>query len=140
MSSDNQWHVERNRQIIAKHPEIKQYFGSPAPEFQYEFAVRTKSNKGIFPRQIFEEAGLSIDILGKKRIEMSAFKWREIYKKRGSLEDTRKVNSGRPLERELSLEDKIARLEAKNKLLESENELLKKAELIERGLIFKIKD
>ncbi|MNI20140.1 hypothetical protein D3C73_736100 [compost metagenome] len=81
-----------------------------------------------------------MEILGIKRIEMCAFKWRKIYNQRSSLSDTRKVNSGRPLERELSLEEKIARLEAKNKLLEAENELLKKAELIERGLIFKIKD
>lgn len=28
MSSDRQWHVERNRQILAEHPEIKQYFGN----------------------------------------------------------------------------------------------------------------
>lgn len=106
--------------------------------FKNEFIV--KSNKGILPRQIFEEAGLSVDILGIKPIEECAFKWRKIYKQRSSLADTRKVNSGRPLERELSLEEKIARLEAKNKLLEAENELLKKAELIERGLILKIKD
>jgi sphingolipid 4-desaturase/C4-monooxygenase len=28
MSSDRQWHVERNREIIEKYPEIKQYFGN----------------------------------------------------------------------------------------------------------------
>ena len=28
MSSDRQWHVTRNRQILADHPEIKQYFGN----------------------------------------------------------------------------------------------------------------
>ena len=35
-------------------------------------------------------------------------------------------NSGRPLERELTLEEKYARLEAQTNLLKAENELLKK--------------
>lgn len=107
-------------------------------KFKNEFII--KSNKGILPRKIFEEAGFDIDILGIKRIETSANRWKVKYNKDGNLEDSRKGNSGRPLEKELSLEDKIARLEAKNKLLEAENELLKKVELIERGLIFKIRD
>ena len=42
------------------------------------------------------------------------------------MEDTRKHSSGRPLERELSIEQKYARLEAKIRLMEAKNELLKK--------------
>lgn len=107
-------------------------------DFKNEFIV--KSNKGIFPRQIFEEAGLGIDILGLNRIKQAAGRWRKSYKTRGVVEDTRKLKSGRILNRELSIEEKLVRLEAKNKLLEAENELLKKAELIERGMIMKLKD
>lgn len=132
---------EKEIKILEKNINVKSVSNKAityTENFKNEFII--KSNKGVFPRQIFKEAGLSIDILGMKRIEMCAFKWRKIYKQRCSLADTRKGNSGRTLERELSLEEKIAKLEAKNKLLEAENELLKKAELIERGLIFKIKD
>jgi transposase len=46
----------------------------------------------------------------------------------------RKSNSGRPIGRELTLEEKNARLEAQIKLLKAENELLKKLDIMERGL------
>ena len=49
------------------------------------------------------------------------------------LRDTRKENSGRPLERELTLEEKNARLEAEINLLKAENELLKKIDLWKGG-------
>ena len=50
------------------------------------------------------------------------------------LKDTRKEKSGRPLDRKLSLEEKIERLEAKNKFLEVQLELQKKLDMIERGV------
>lgn len=71
-----------------------------------------------------------------KRIR-SAGKRRASYRKAGveGLQNTRKTNSGCPLERELTLEQKIDRLEAKNKLLRAENELLKKLYLLERQML-----
>ena len=45
------------------------------------------------------------------------------------------MKSGRRLNRELTVEEKTAKLEAKLKLLEAENELLKKVYLMERGLL-----
>jgi len=101
--------------------------------FRNEFI--TKYEKGILPRKIFEAAGFDTEIIGIKRIELSAYRWRKKYKKGELLNDSRKGNSGRTLNRELSSEEIITRLEAKNRLLEAENELLKKADLIERGLI-----
>jgi len=107
-------------------------------DFKNEFI--TKSQKMIFPRSIFEEAGFDVEILGIKRVEQCADRWKKKYKKGILLNDLRKGNSGRTLNRELSSDEIIARLQAKNKLLEAENELLKKAELIERGQIIKIMD
>lgn len=52
----------------------------------------------------------------------------------------RKSRSGRPLERELSIEKKYARLEIQNALLRAENELLKKIDLAERMLVKKKKN
>nr|WP_235973667.1 IS3 family transposase [Peribacillus faecalis] len=95
-------------------------------EFKRHFIV--ENEKGRLPREIFEEAGLNVELIGIKRIESSGKRWRSAYRKAGveGLQDTRKTHSGRSLERELTLEEKIARLEAKNKLLQAENELLKK--------------
>lgn len=121
--------LEKNNNVKAVSTKCITY----TDNFKNEFIA--KSEKGILPRKIFEEAGFDVEIIGLKRIEMSAFRWRTKYKKCELLNDSRKGNSGRTLNRELSSEEIIARLEAKNKLLEAENELLKKADLIERGLI-----
>lgn len=85
---------------------------------------------------------LIFDIVGKKRTKSSLERWRAAFQKNGvtGLEDSRKHQSGRPLERELSLEEKYAELEAQNALLRAENELLKKIDLAERMLVKKKKN
>lgn len=96
----------------------------------------TESEKGKFPREIFEEHGFDVNILGIKRIKASACRWRAAYRQNGicGLQDTRKDNSGRPREKELSIEEKYERLKAQNNLLKAENELLKKLDMLERGM------
>lgn len=106
-------------------------------EFKRIFVA--ENEKGKFPRNIFEECGFDVEILGIERIKSCANRWRKGYKTKGidGLKDTRKGNSGRPLERHLSDEEKIERLKLQNKLLKAENELLKKVDLMERRLIGK---
>lgn len=89
------------------------------------------------PRIIFEEAGFSIEMIGIKRYEQSAARWLKAYNKDGivGLIDTRASSSGRPRIKELSQEQIIMKQEAKIKLLESQVELLKKADKIERRLV-----
>ena len=95
-----------------------------------------ENEKGKFPREIFEEYGFDIDILGIKRIKSSASRWRASYRKNGvsGLTDTRKLKSGRPSDKELSIEEKYIRLKAQNNLLKAENELFKKIQHLERRL------
>lgn len=104
-------------------------------EFKHTFIE--ENEKGKLPRQIFEECGFDIDIIGIKRVKSSANRWRTSYKYGGAvrLEDTRKYNNGRPSTKNLSLEEKFTRLEAQNKLLKAENELLKKLDIIERRVL-----
>lgn len=64
---------------------------------------------------------------------LSAFRRNEV----SQLQDTRKFNSGRPSDKDLSIEEKFEKLQAKLKLLETENELLKKLDMIERGVKIK---
>lgn len=92
---------------------------------------------GKLPRQIFNENGLDEKILGTKRIEQCATRWKKAYEKNGliGLADSRKTSSGRPLKRELSQQEIIERQEAKIKLLEGQVELLKKLETTERRLL-----
>ena len=97
---------------------------------------------GKLPREIFAENGFDIDIIGLKRIEQSAARWKNLYEKDGiiGLDDSRKCASGRPRSRELSKEEIIERQEAKIKLLESQVELLKKLDTTERLLINRSKN
>ena len=77
-----------------------------------------------------------VDVLGTDRIKSASKTWQKAYSKDGisGLRDTRAGASGRPRERELSLEEKNARLEAQINLLKAKNELLKKIRLAERRL------
>ncbi len=96
----------------------------------------TENEKGKFPRDIFEECGFDIDVIGLKRIQSSGSRWRSAFRRNGveQLQDTRKFNTGRPTEKDLSLEEKYEKLQAKLRLLQAENELLKKLERLERGV------
>nr|WP_246629404.1 IS3 family transposase [Mesobacillus maritimus] len=87
-----------------------------------------EKEKGKFARGIFEECGLDTDILGIQRIRSASKRWQKAYNDSGieGLRDTRPGNSGRPREKDLTLEEKNARLEAQINLLKAENEPLKK--------------
>lgn len=92
---------------------------------------------GKLPRHIFEENGFDVEVIGMKRIEQSAYRWKKAYEKDGSigLTDSRKSHSGRPLIRELTSTEIIERQEARIKLLEGQVALLKKLEVTERRLL-----
>jgi putative transposase len=104
-------------------------------EFKNRFIDEYQTGK--LPRQIFEENGFHADIIGIKRIEQSAHRWKKAYEKNGmiGLTDSRKVSSGRPLKRELTAAEIIERQKARIKLLEGQVDLLKKLEATERRLL-----
>ena len=100
-----------------------------------QFAI-SEMEKGLLSTEIFEKAGFDITILGYDRVWSSLKRWKAAYKKSGvtGLQDTRKGASGRPLERELSLEEQLERKEARIKFLEVQLEFQKKLDMIERGV------
>ena len=107
-------------------------------EFKYKL-VKECENYKKFPQDIYKECGIDPEIVGITRIQDSAYRWRKQLNSIGEIRDTRKGTSGRHLEHELSDKEKLERAEAKIKLLEAENELLKKNELIEMGILTDIK-
>ncbi len=126
--------TEKEVQILSKNRYVKsvsQKGITYTDEFKLIFIEENEQGKP--PRIIFEECGFDIDIIGLQRIVSSGNRWRTSYKQNGvfGLRDTRKENSGRKSERELTLEEKYARLEAERNLLKAENELLKKIKLLE---------
>jgi len=73
------------------------------------------------------------------RIKAAEKRWRRTFKEEGVLEldNGRKHINKKTVNKDLTLEEQNRRLEARVKLLEAENELLKKIELLERGLKIK---
>ena len=107
-------------------------------EFKYKL-VKECENYKKFPQDIFKECGIDPEIVGERRYSNAANRWRKQFKETGEIKDTRKDSTGRPRIHELSDKEKLERAEAKIKLLEAENELLKKNELIEIGILTDIK-
>jgi transposase InsO family protein/transposase len=101
-------------------------------EFKRHFVLKSLERQPA--KQIFQEAGFPVAVLGEQRIKSFARKWRRRYREEGilSLEDTRKCGSGRPRKTERTPEQEIERLKAQISMLEQEKELLKKLDWSER--------
>ena len=94
-------------------------------EFKLQFIAEYETGKTS--RMIFKDAGFDVDVIGVKRIDSASRRWRMAYKDKGvlGLEDTRTLNSGRTLNRELTIEDIIAKKDAEIEYLKAELELIK---------------
>ncbi|WP_066371437.1 IS3 family transposase [Neobacillus fumarioli] len=117
--------------ILQKNPNVQRVSEKSityTDDFKNRFIDEYQAGKS--PRQIFEENGFDVDIIGIKRIEQSAHRWKKAYEKNGliGLTDSRKTASGRPLKRELTQSEVI-------EVLEGQVELLKKLETTERRLL-----
>lgn len=132
--------TEKEINLLTRNPYVKSVSSKGityTDEFKRHFIAENESGKT--PNQIFEECGFEREVLGKDRINAAGKRWRAAYRKKGisGLKDTRSENSGQHRDngrKELSIEQKYARLEAQNRLLNAENELLKKIDLAERRL------
>lgn len=89
---------------------------------------------GSLPRIIFEKYKLDSEIVGLKRIEQCASRWKKQYLAQGDLglQDSRSKNSGRPSNKPLSEEQELNKLKARIHFLEMENDFLKKLKALER--------
>ncbi|WP_434796432.1 IS3 family transposase [Terrisporobacter vanillatitrophus] len=101
-------------------------------EFKLLFIGEYERGKNI--RQIFEGAGFDIEILGIARVKQASYRWRKMFKSGGvtGLEDKRSLNSGRPINRELTMEENLAKKDAEIEYLKAELEFIKKLEWSER--------
>lgn len=128
----------REIKILQKNPNV-QRVSERAITYTESFKNRflDEHQSGKLPRQIFTENSFDVDLIGIKRVEQSAYRWKKAYKKNGliGLTDTRKSGSGRPLKRELTQTEVMERQEARIKLLEGQVDLLKKLEITERRLL-----
>jgi putative transposase len=126
-------HLSRNKYVLRISDKAITY----SDEFKQLFIDQYMT--GRTPRDIFEANGFDVRVIGMKRVEQCADRWKKAYEQAGiiGLADSRKEASGRPLKRELSQDEVIAKQEARIRLLESQVELLKKLDSKERLLVAK---
>jgi transposase len=105
-----------------------------APAFKLA-AIRAYE-EGQTPMEIFLKAGFDVDVIGHKKPKQCLNRWRNAHIAHGEtglLEERRgKGSTGRKSVGELSMEEKLKRAETRIKLLEVENEFLKKLEALEK--------
>ncbi|TXK65561.1 IS3 family transposase, partial [Paenibacillus sp. N3.4] len=135
-SEKDQMNLSMNQYVIRISDKAITY----ADEFKKLFIEQYMAGKP--PREIFEAYGFDVNVIGKQRVKQCAERWRKAYEENGiiGLADSRKESSGRPLKRELTQDEVIARQEARIKLLESQVDLLKKLDTKERLLVVKGKN
>ncbi|MGE6664341.1 IS3 family transposase [Paenibacillus xylanexedens] len=132
--------TEKEREQLSKNRYVRNVSDKAityADEFKQLFVDEYMTGKS--PRAIFEAHGFDVTVIGIKRVEQSADRWKKAYEHGGiiGLSDSRKEASGRPLRRELSPDEVIAKQKARIHLLESQIELLKKLDTKERLLVSK---
>ncbi|USK48204.1 IS3 family transposase [Bacillus sp. CMF12] len=102
---------------------------SYSPGFKLK-AVKDYKN-GKPPSQIFIEQGFDLEMIGKEQPKRCLQRWRETFERygeKGLLTERRgKGSTGRPSSKQLSIEEKLRKAEARIKFLEAENGFLKKA-------------
>ncbi|WP_373688831.1 HTH domain-containing protein, partial [Brevibacillus daliensis] len=131
--------------IFTEH-EIKQLEANPNVEhvsdktITYAAAFKVAAVKayqdGQTPIEIFRSAGFDVEMIGQKKPKNCLKRWRNTYETLGEvglLEERRgKGSIGRRPSAEMSTEEKLKRAEARIKLLEAENDFLKKLEALEK--------
>ncbi|MCY9695565.1 IS3 family transposase [Paenibacillus alginolyticus] len=132
-NEEDRENLSRNKYVIRVSDKAITY----SDEFKQLFIDQYMTGKT--PREIFEANGFDVNVIGMKRVEQCADRWKKAYQQGGiiGLVDSRKEASGRPLRRELSQDEVIAKQEARIRLLESQVELLKKLDTKERLLVAK---
>lgn len=85
---------------------------------------------GKTPLQIFIEAGINVNILGREQPQKCLQRWRKIHDTYGPealLRENRGIfSSGRPSKKVLTTEEKLAKLERENEILQQQVQFLKK--------------
>lgn len=102
-------------------------------EFKELFLIDYQN--GIFPSEIFRKYGFDPKVIGQRRRDGFVYRLKKQNERIEGFKDTRKGNSGRPSIKDLTPKEEIARLKQKNKILQQENDFLKRVRFINKKQI-----
>lgn len=106
-------------------------------EFKEHFMSEYYSGK--LPRVIMEESGFDLEVIGIKRAEQCAARFKRLEKRIEGYKDLRHTSGGAPLLRKLTNEEIIERQKAEIEYLKQERNFLLEMERLERQAIKKKK-
>ena len=129
--------LERNPNVLRVTEQSITYH----PDFKVKAVL--ENIKGEGPARIFMDHGFDLDIIGKGLPRKRLYQWKKIYNESGelglTLDNRGKTRVERSSLKELSIEEKLKKAEARIKFLEVENDFLKKLEELERQALAKKK-
>lgn len=131
--------TEKEIEALKNNPNVKSVTEKAityTKEFK-EYFIREYS-KGRLAREIYEESGFSVELLGE-RIKNSTYRWKRQSKRLEGLKDTRKGGSGRPRTKHLTKDELIKRQKAEIAYLKQERDFLLELKRLERMAIKKEK-
>jgi len=129
--------TDQEKEILLKNPNILKVEGQVTYNPEFKLKAIEEYNKGKFPIQIFIDAGIAVDVLGRPNAGRALKRWKKVFKKQGAmgLLLEQRGKQGKYCSEELSVEERFKRIETKIAYLEAENNFLKKLKASERGLI-----
>ena len=119
---------------LNRHPYVEratEWAISYTPEFKRIAYEKYCSGKRI--REIFEDAGFDVELLGTPRINSFRERLMASAESNPEFEDQRKSGNRKELSTEAQMAKRIRELEHRNAYLEQENEFLKKIHSAEKG-------
>ena len=129
---EDQARISQNKNVLRVSETTITY----SPAFKVE-AVRANVDEGKPPLLIFLDAGFDLGLIGHETPYRCLRRWRAVFRQRGEqglrIDQRGKNSTGRPAQRELTIEEKLRRAEARVRYLELENEFLKKLDALERA-------
>lgn len=132
LSPEARTKIAQNKNVL----KVGEFKITYSPDFKVQ-AVRANLLEGKLPQLIFLDAGFDLELIGQETPKHCLKKWRVVFKQRGEqgLRDDQRGrgNMGRPSQRDLTIEEKLRRAEARVRFLKQENELLKKLDRLERA-------
>lgn len=128
---------ELQRKQLENNPNVS-HVSDRSITYKPEFKVQAVKEylQGKLPMKIFIDHGFDIEMIGVDKPHACLKRWRYSFEAHGEdgfyTERRGKGSTGRPSSKELTLEEKLKKAEARNAFLEMEIDFLKKLKELER--------
>jgi transposase len=130
--------TDQEKEILLKNPCILK-IGARNLTYSNEFKLKAikEHQNGKMPMQIFIDARINVDIIGREKPKWCLKSWNKIVKNQGetALIEEQRGNIGRPRTAKLSTDEQLKKAKAQIAYLKAENDFLKKLKALERGSI-----